>query len=926
MTEPVYLLDGYSLIYRSYFAFMGRHLTAPDGRNTSAVFGFFRTLISFLDEYNPGYFAVVMDSRTPTFRHERYPDYKATREKAPEELHDQVPVITNILDALGVRVCRIDGFEADDLMATLAEDCRRDGRPCRIITGDKDLMQLVGDGVIVLKPEKSGYSELDSAGVVDKVGVRPDQIVDYLALTGDQADNVPGVRGIGPKTAVKLLADYETLDGVYDNLENLPAGQRKKLEENRDNAYLSRELVILQREVDLGLTPDDLKTEHLDRAAAAELLEKEGAHSLVEKLTGARREGELFDQVEPGESGPGKSATEKPGAGTSGSGKASASPAAADNPQRGEWSVITTEKDLSAFIQEAEKAGTIALDTETDSLDEMNARLVGISAAFDGSAGYYIPLACPEGGCLPQKAVLDALNSLMTGGKVSIVGQNIKYDYKVLKRSGVEIVPFFDTMIAAWILDSHSGSYGMDNLAQRVLDYRTIHYGDIVPKGSTIADVPLEQAAEYAAEDACITFRLYDHYRRQLEDTGLDDLFFRVEMPLVKILGDMELLGIRIRSDVLIEYGKELGTTVAGIEKEIFSLCGHEFNVNSTKQLQEVLFEERKLRPVKKTKTGYSTDISVLQELASEDPAPALVLRHRTLNKLKSTYVDTLPALIHPETGRIHTRFNQTGTATGRLSSRDPNLQNIPVREEEGRRIRSAFIADEGWVFISADYSQIELVVLAHLSGDEYLQNAFHEGADIHRQTAALLFDVPTEEVTPEQRRIAKTINFGVMYGMSAFRLSNELSIPRSRADEFINEYYRRFKGIRAFKDKTVRAAEQQEYVTTLLGRRRPVPGINSRNRTEKAAVERIAVNTPIQGTAADLVKLAMLKTTEALRKEGLETRLLLQVHDELIFEAPAAEQAKAEECIRREMEQVVTLSVPLKVNIETGTSWGEFH
>ena len=907
MREPVYLLDGYSLIYRSYFAFMGRHLTSPDGRNTSAVFGFFRTLISFFDTFSPNYFAVVMDSRTPTFRHERYPEYKANREKAPRELHDQVPVITEILTALGIPIYRVDGYEADDIMATIAEICRGEGRQCRIITGDKDLMQLVDDSVVILKPEKNSYIELDPAGVEEKMGVRPDQIIDYLALTGDQADNIPGVRGIGSKTAVRLLEDFKTLDGVYEHLGDLPGGQKTKLEENRDNAYLSRELVILKRDMDIGIGTEDLRVENLNREEGARLLEREGAGTLVGKLSAGT--GDLFDVP--------------PVADTRTSEKETASPS---GPERGSFRIVRTEEELDAFFADMKKAEVIALDTETDNLDEMKARLVGISAAAGPGEGYYIPLRCREGNCLPGEELRRKFGDFLAGKHPKIAGQNIKYDYKVLKRFGIVIEPFFDTMIAAWMLDSHSGSYGMDNLALRVFDYRTIHYSDIVPKGSSIDQIPLETAAEYAAEDACVTFRLYEHYRNLLTESGLDDLFYRVEMPLVHILAEMELEGIKIDPEELTRYGVELGKTIELIEGDIFELCGYEFNVNSTKQLQKVLFEDRKLKPIKKTKTGYSTDIAVLQELSREDPVPALVLRHRTLNKLKSTYVDTLPALMDRQTGRIHTHFNQTGTATGRLSSRDPNLQNIPVREDEGRRIRKSFISESGWVFISADYSQIELVVLAHLSGDEALQKAFREGVDIHRQTAALIFGTDVDDVTADQRRIAKTINFGVMYGMSAFRLSNELSIPRARADEFIRAYYNRFRGIKNFKEKTIRSAEQTGYVTTLLGRRRPVPEINSRNRTEKAAVERIAVNTPIQGTAADIVKLAMLKTTDRLAREGLRGKLILQVHDELIFEVPAVEEETTRGCIREEMEHVIGLGVPLRVHIESGTSWGDFH
>ena len=643
MKKPLYLLDGYSLIYRSYFAFMGRHLTSPDGRNTSAVFGFFRSLISFFEEYSPEYFAVIMDSRVPTFRHERYADYKANREKAPQELHEQVPVIQTILETLGVKVSSVDRYEADDIIATLAEACLRDERPCRIITGDKDLLQLVGKGITVLKPDKSTYIELDNSGVYEKFGVKASQVIDYLSLVGDQADNIPGVRGIGPKTAVKLLNEYGTLDGVYENLDNLVSGQKNKLFDSKNDAYLSRELIVLKRDVPLDFTIEDLRMGSLNREAGAGLLIKEGAQTLAEKLS--PRTGTLFDVLPPEDMGAG--GVPDPGP---------------DYAQKGSYEIILTEEKLDALIRRIMESRIIALDTETTGLDEMKADLVGISIALDTEKGYYIPLLCPDAECLSAEIIRMKLSEALSDPTVRIIGQNIKYDYKVLKRFGIQFVPYFDTMIAAWMIDSHSGSYGMDNLALRLFNYQTIHYNDIVPKGASIADVAVERTAEYAAEDVYVTYRLYLHFQGELPASGLEDLFYKTEIPLIPVLGDMELEGIRLNPKALKEFGEELGLTIAGLEDEIFLLCGRVFNVNSTKQLQEVLFGDRKLKPVKKTKTGYSTDLNVLQELAREDPVPALVLKHRTLSKLKSTYVDTLPDLIHTSTGRIHSRFNQTGT------------------------------------------------------------------------------------------------------------------------------------------------------------------------------------------------------------------------------------------------------------------------
>ncbi len=904
--NTLYLLDGYSIIYRSYFAFMGRHLTAPDGTNVSALFGFFRTVFTLLDEYRPGSIAVVLDSRVPTFRHEMYSEYKANREKAPEELHAQVSMIEEVLDAMGVAVLRKDGMEADDIIATMAQRCIDSDRSCMIISGDKDLLQLLEGPVKMLRPEKGGYQLLSREDVPDHWGVGAEQIVDYLSLIGDQADNVPGVKGIGPKTAAKLLQKFGDLDGIYDHLDECSAGERSKLEPERETAYLSRSLIILKRDVPLPEN-EPAPVSSLDREAAVPFLLHYGAKSLAEQAKGSKVSEKLLkkhreERVEE-EAVPDRLRGE------------------------GEYQLIETPLELDEWINSAKKRGICALDLETDNIDEMRAVPVGFSLAVEPGKACYIPLLAGGERMLEDDAVRERIRSLVQDPDIRIIGHNFKYDYKVLRRWGVTVTNLaFDTMIAAWMLDSTTSSYGMDALASRLLGYKTIEFKDIVPKDSLFQDVPVEQAARYAAEDADITFRLYEYFRPRLEERGLSDLFSDLEMPLVPILAEMEYAGISLLSDRLLEYGKELEKELGEIEEKIFEACGHSFNINSTKQLQEVLFEERKLTPTKKTKTGYSTDISVLEELAREDIVPSLVLRHRSLSKLKSTYVDSLPKLVNPETGRVHTRLIQTGTATGRLSSRDPNLQNIPIRDEEGRRIRSAFVPSEGQVLISADYSQIELVVLAHLSGDPELGNAFRSGGDVHRRTAALIFDITEEEVSAEQRRIAKTINFGVMYGMSGFRLSRELGISRGKADSFISAYFHRYFRIKSFINRTVEETEKTGVSRTILGRERPIPAITSRNRTEKAGAERVAVNTPIQGSAADIVKLAMLRVDRRLRKEKLGSRMILQIHDELLLEVPESEADRVELLLREEMESAVELSVPLKVSIERGGSWGELH
>ncbi len=946
MKTPVYVLDAYGLIYRSYFAFISKPLTNREGKNVSAVFGFFRNLHSLFQKYGPKVFIAAFDSRTPTFRHELYPEYKATRQKTPEDLHAQVPVIEEILTALGVSIVRQDGFEADDIIASVAARARAEGRECRIVSGDKDLMQLVGGPVSVLKPGKTGgWEEIDAEGVRAEWGVGPELMLDYLSLTGDASDNVPGVKGIGDKTALKLLAAWGTLDGIYEHAGEISGAVGAKISEGREMAYFSRRLIALNEDVPLERDIDAYACESLDAVACARLLLREGLPSVArlfapaDTADGASSGGH---SAPPRASGASEREEREFGEG----GAYFSPPLSAALPDtdlaknEGDYRAVVSDSELDAYVDGAIRAGTVAFDCETTGLDPRTARLVGFSLSVEAGSGIYVPVAgpTPELGenahpLMDRDRALAAVTRLFSEPALLVVTHNGKFDYSILKTHGAfDSLPgrrpacrMADTMLAAWLLDPDWSSYSLESLAASQLSLRTVSYDEVVPKGGTFADVPVTLAASYAAEDADLTLRLHGLFSPRLAESGLDGLYADLELPLVPILADMELAGIRLEKDSLAAFSEELSGEITTVEREIHALAGKEFNVASPKQLQEILFVDRKLTPGKKTKTGYSTDNSVLENLASEDVLPGKILDYRALAKLKSTYVDALPALADAE-GRVHTSFVQTGTATGRLSSRDPNLQNIPVRDDNGRRIRSAFRAKKGFELVSADYAQIELVILAHLSGDENLVAAFTSGVDVHKRTASLIFGVPTEEVSADMRRIAKTINFGVMYGMSAFRLANELRIPRGQAASFINSYFETYSGVARFIEDTKEAARKTGYVETIMGRRRYIRAIGSSNKLERAGAERVAVNTPIQGSAADIVKTAMIRVDRALARERLASRLLLQVHDELILEAPASEVTTVRELAKREMEAVISLAVPLRVSVESGQSWGDFH
>ncbi|MDR1143895.1 MAG: DNA polymerase I [Spirochaetaceae bacterium] len=956
---PLYLIDAYGLIYRFYFAFLSRPLRNARGQNVSALFGFARTLVSLIDEGAPAAgedgaalpeprrplrLAAVFDSRVPTFRHKLYGAYKATRQKAPDDLHTQVPLVEEALTALGVPVLRLDGYEADDIIATLALRCKAEGRQCYILSSDKDLLQLVGDGVYQLRPQKAGaeqaaagtiagnpYGLTGPAEVKAEWGVSPDKVLDLLSLIGDASDNVPGVKGVGEKTAVRLMARYGSLDEIYRALAGIEGAVGKKLAEGKESAYFARKLITLECAVPLSCQGiDELSIENLNRTAGAEVLMREGVQQSARLLDPGVKKPE-------GETG--RAAASNGAAGPDGpAGPAMGSlPVLPPDPSllgEGSYKTILEERELADLLGAAKKQGLLALDFETDSLDAWNARPIGISLALRPREAFYAPLAAhaeAEGTGAPfidPGAARKLLAPLLADPEMIVVAHNAKYDYKVSRGWGIKRwkCRIWDTMVAAWVDNPERLNYALDSLVSQHFGYTAIKYDSIVPKGGTFDQVPLETACRYSAEDADLALRMMRFLGPRLERADSLKLFLELEMPLLPILAEMEGAGIGIEKDTLTRYGTELYAEMNKVQDEAWTMVGREFNLGSPKQLREVLFTERKLKPGKKTKTGYSTDVDVLEELARTDPVPALILRHRTLSKLKSTYIDGLVNLADDE-GRIHTNFVQTGTATGRLSSREPNLQNIPIREEEGRRIREAFSARSGHVLVSADYSQIELVVLTHLSQDKNLMRAFIDGVDVHARTAALIFGFDDEKkVPPDKRRLAKTINFGVMYGMSAFRLSNELGISRTQAAAFIDAYFATYAGVSLFIQQLIERTEETGYVSTILGRRRYIPQITSRNRTEKAAAERVAVNTPIQGSAADIVKTAMLKLDKKLAAAKSPARLLLQVHDELILECPEDSAAETARLVQKEMENAVKLKAPLRVSVETGKRWGEFH
>jgi len=885
--ETLYLIDGSSYIYRAYYAI--RHLSSPKGFPTNALYGFTQMLLKVLKDRSPDHVAVVFDLGRQTFRTELYPEYKANRSAMPDDLVPQIGPIKEMVRAFNIPVLEKQGFEADDIIGTIARECEDAGMTVVVVTGDKDLMQIVSPNVTLLDTMKDKVSGIPE--VLERFGVEPERVVEILGLAGDTSDNIPGVPGVGEKTALKLIQEFGSLDALLERAGEVKGKTGERLREFAEQARLSRKLATIDRHTPVEYRYEDLAFSPPDTKRLADLFREYGFTTLMKELTS-----EASLSVEG-------------------------------------YRTVLSNQEFLELLQKLEAVPAFAIDLETTSLNPLQAEIVGLSFSCQDHEAYYVPVGhCYPGAPaqLSREKVLSAFAPLLTDTTRGKIGQNIKYDYQVLRQAGIEMQGLWcDTMLASYLLNPVRSSHGLDSLAVEFLDHKMISYQDVAGKGKeqiSFAQVPVERAAVYSCEDADATFLLQRLFLPRLSEAGMDDLFFNLEMPLVKILAEMELQGVRLDLALLRELSGTFAGQLSALEKEIFATAGCEFNINSPKQLGEVLFGRLQLPAGKKTKTGWSTDIDVLTKLALDHEIASLILQYRSISKLKSTYTDALPKLVDPATGRIHTSYNQAVTNTGRLSSSEPNLQNIPIRTEEGRKIRRAFIAEQGSLLLSADYSQIELRVLAHLSGDRVFCDAFAHDEDIHTRTASEVFDLLPGLVTPEMRRQAKTINFGVIYGQGAFSLARELGVSTKTAKEFIDNYFHRHSGAREFLDACVRDAEQHGYVTTILGRRLPIPDIGSSNGNIRAFAQRNAINYPIQGSAADIIKQAMVRVADRMRREGLKSRLIMQVHDELVFEVPEEERIQMELLVCHEMEQAVALRVPLKVDLNFGSNWSEAH
>jgi len=839
------LIDGNSFCYRAFYAI--RNLSTSKGVPTNAVYGFITMLNKIIKEQKPDYLAIAFDLKEPTFRHKKYEDYKIHRKPMPDELVEQMPRIKEVAGAYGFATYELAGYEADDILATIAKKISGKGLEVCIVTGDKDILQFVDENIKVLSPHKDDLI-YNTEKVRERYGVDPAQIVELISLMGDSSDNIPGVPGIGEKTAVKLIQEFSTLENLMNNLSEVKREHlRKTLEENKKSAILSKELATVDINVPIKF---DLDSMHVDRPDEKRLYE------LFKELEFKR----LLKEFAPG-------GAEETGA---------------------DYKLITEEKDFQKLLKQLGKLDEFAFDMETTSADPVIAEPVGVSFCWKSAQAYYVPMGKNRG----IKDVLKRLKPILEDPDIKKIGQNIKYEKIILSRKSIALKGIsFDTMVAAYILNPSKPSYSLDNLALEFLDYKKISIEELIGKGKnqiTMDEVDLDKVCQYGCEDSDITFRLKGILEDKLEQKGLQELFANVELPLIDVLADMELDGVSIDTKLLQEMSKRMASQLEKLQKKIHEIAGCEFNINSPKQLSVILFEKLELPVIKKTKTGFSTDEGVLQTLAVQHALPATILEFRQLSKLKSTYVDALPALINPATGRVHTSFNQTVAATGRLSSSQPNLQNIPIKTEAGRSIRRAFVPSSAKnILLSADYSQIELRILAHLANDENMKEAFRQNRDIHAHTASLIFDVEEDGVDNDMRASAKTVNFGIVYGISSYGLARELGIRPAEAKNFIDAYFERYPSIREYFQDKIEQARSEGLVTTLLNRRRYIPEINSSQITIRQFAERTAVNTPIQGTAADLIKLAMINIQKALKDEGFASRMILQVHDELVLMSP---------------------------------------
>ncbi|WPM05786.1 DNA polymerase I [Borreliella sinica] len=908
--KELYLIDALNIIFRNYHVMKNYPLLNTQGENVNAFIGFFKTLFFIIKEKNPTHLIITFDSEIPTFRKQKYPNYKATRDAPPDDLIPQIGWIKEGLLKAKIPIFEIEGYEADDLLASFAKKATKNNYLTYIISPDKDLLQTMSEYIKILKIENNNFVEMDNEYVIRKFGINSFQIKDYLAIVGDRSDNIPGIKGIGPKGAANLLKEFITLKGIYSNLELINKKHQEILIREKENAFLSYDLVSLE---------ENLKIPEIENFALKNfseelisLLEKHSAIALIKtyKKDILKQEKDNADQ---------KSLFEQELTTTN-----SLDSLNTIDTENVKYYPITTKKELDNLIESLKKAKYISLDTETSSLDIYTAKLIGISISFKEFEGYYIPIEAKGKIYIEKHYIIQKFNSLFELNP-KIIGQNYKFDYRILKNNGFNpIPPYFDTMIAAYLIDTNS-KVSLDFLAEKYLMHKNIKYEDIIQKNDNFANISLEMATSYSTEDADITFRLFNIFSKKLKEDGLDNLMHEIEMPFNKVIIEMEENGIYLDKEYLKEYGKELGKELELIENEIIKSIGINFNLNSPKQLHEILFEKLNLKLPEKMKKD-STDIKVLESLRGQHESIENLIKHRQLAKLRSTYTDNLAELINYKTNRLHTSFIQTKTATGRITSINPNLQNIPIKEEKGRKIRKAFKPEKGNIFISADYSQIELAILAHLSQDEVLINAFENNKDIHAETASKLFKIEEKEITPNLRRIAKSINFGIIYRMSDFRLAKELGITKEEAKGFINSYFDSYPKIKEFIINQINFVRNTGYSETILKRRRYIKEINSNNYLERSAAERIAINSIIQGSAADIMKLAMVKVFNEFKSKKMESKILLQVHDEMLIESPINEENEVKKILKIMMETAYTLNLPLRANIETGKSWGEIH
>lgn len=958
--ERLFLLDGMALAYRAYFSFINRPLVNSRGENTSAIFGFVNTLMKILNEDKPDHIAVVFDTKEPTFRHKMYGPYKATREKMPEDMSSQLDKLKEVVRAFNLPSLEKPGFEADDIMGTLARKAEKQNILTMLVTGDKDFMQLISPLIKIYKPGKGGddWEIVDEKGVKAKFGVKPDQVTDVLGLTGDKSDNVPGVPGIGEKTAIPLIQKYRSIENLLENIDNVEQkGVRAKINEHRDKALLSKVLVTIDCQVELDIDIHQLRAKEIQKERLIQLfteLEFKGLAKKISSVVGPSEPAFVTAPAEPELA------------------------SLAGSPHS--YHLIGNEKELAKLAKLLSQSKLFAFDTETTSKDPLSAELVGISISVKPGEAWYIPVASnpsaleeagqlsedlvpapggqgglfsgapqqskketdgrgkeQQGSSLTLSSIKKQLSGIFADRSIGKIGQNIKYDMLVLSSHGIPVDgELFDTMVANYILRPDA-RHSLDSMASEHLHYKMISYDELTGTGKErkeLRDIPVEIVSDYSCEDADFTLRLSDILGKRLSEAKLDSLCRDVEFPLIKTLSEMEKTGIRLDTVFLKELSAELDSTLNTLTRAIHQEAREEFNINSTQQLGKILFDKLKLRTVRKTKTGFSTDVTVLESIKGEHPIVQNLLEYRQLQKLKNTYVDALPALINPGTGKLHTSYNQTVALTGRLSSSDPNLQNIPVRTELGSRMRRAFIPSEkGMLILSADYSQIELRIMAHISEDPGLIDAFINGEDIHSTTASKLFGVSPGEITKEMRRKAKEVNFGIIYGIGPFGLAARLEIRQSEAKEIIDTYFKRFPKVKQYIFDTISSARKTGYVSTLLGRRRFLPEINSRNHSVRSNSERQAINMPIQGTAADMIKVAMIKISSRIRetdqknkKDSGLIRMLLQVHDELVFEVTKGREKYAEKMVAEEMSAAMPLKVPVTVDVGVGTNWLEAH